>query len=289
MSSILRLAVHLARANVPVLPLRGEKFPMGNCPDCAENACGGRPNMKSAGPCLCPMPCHGWAAATTDLAVLTGPDWAAAWREATAVAYHPGGAGVTVLDLDSPAVVAWARENMPSTRTVSTTRGEHWIYRGVMRSANAVRPDVDIKSHASYARWLGPGTGTTVPLSDAVRMLAARSENTTPAPGGGVVLSTSAAAWTRTVAHGCRHNETFIRTGVERAAARIRSRAKSGAGSQTFFVAGFLAAQHSQCPGPCGLDTIAEHLIAAAVSVGVPRPYAARAVTNGFATTGRAA
>ncbi|RAJ42805.1 hypothetical protein K353_02482 [Kitasatospora sp. SolWspMP-SS2h] len=289
MSSILRLAVHLARANLPALPLRNGKLPVGNCWDCAANACGGRPNMKAAGSCACPRPCHGWAAATTDVGVLTSPAWVAAWREATTVAYHPGGAGVTVLDLDTPAAVAWARSAMPPTKTVPTDRGEHWVYRDVMPSANSVRPGVDIKSHASYVRWLGPGTGTMTTLPDAVRALASRSESTTPAPAGGVGLSTPAAPWTRTLGHGCRHNDTFIRTGIERAVARIRSRTETGAGSQTYFVAGFLAAQHTRCPGPCALDAAAEHLIAAAVSVGVPHAYAARAVANGYATVGRAA
>ena len=32
---------------------------------------------------------------------------------------------------------AWARQALPATRTVATTRGEHWIYRGAMQSANA--------------------------------------------------------------------------------------------------------------------------------------------------------
>ena len=59
-------ALRLAADAVPVLPLREGKVPFGNCPACAKNACGGRPNMKTAGPCACPRPCHGWAAATTD-------------------------------------------------------------------------------------------------------------------------------------------------------------------------------------------------------------------------------
>ncbi|WP_405409764.1 bifunctional DNA primase/polymerase [Streptomyces decoyicus] len=168
---IRRVALALAAANVPVLPLRESKLPFGNCRACTKSACGDRPNMKAAGPCQCPRPCHAWAAASTDPRVLTSPTWASAWREAAAVAYHPGGAGLTVVDLDDAAAVAWAREALPATRTVATTRGEHWIYRGAMQSANAVRPDVDIKSTMSYARWLGPGTGTMTDLPDAVRAL----------------------------------------------------------------------------------------------------------------------
>nr|WP_257019228.1 DNA primase [Streptomyces sp. TLI_235] len=270
--------------------LRAGKRTLGNCPDCADLACGGRPNMKTPGPCTCPAPCHGWAAATTDPAVLTSRAWAPAWREARAVAYHPGGAGVTVVDLDTAAAVAWARAALPATRTVPTTRGEHWIYRGTMRSANRVRPGVDIKSLMQYARWLGPGTGAMTPLPDVVRELVAREENTTPPPDrAGVVFSPPTATWARTVGRGCRHTDRYIRTGLERGAARIRSHTETGAGSQTFFVAGFLAGLHTQCPGPCGLDAIAEVLVAAAASVGVPPEYAARAVANGFAAAGYAA
>ncbi|MFE3163818.1 DNA primase [Streptomyces sp. NPDC059224] len=178
MSEHLRTALRLATDGLLPLPLRRGKLPFGNCPSCAHNACGGRPNMKSLGPCFCPRPCHGWAAATTDPHVLASPAWATAWRQAAAVAYHPGGAGLTVVDLDDPAAVQWARETLPTTRTVTTTRGEHWIYQGTMPSSNGVRPGVDIKSLAAYARWLGTGTGTMSPLPDSVRALAVKE----PAP-----------------------------------------------------------------------------------------------------------
>ncbi|MET9565650.1 bifunctional DNA primase/polymerase [Streptomyces tauricus] len=175
----LATALDLAAANVPVLPLHRGKVPFGNCPACAKNVCGGRPNMKTPGPCACPAPCHAWAAATIGPSVLTSPQWASAWRTAAAVAYHPGGAGVTVVDLDDAAAIAWARATLPATRTVATTRGEHWIYQGAMQSVNAVRPGVDIKSLMSYARWLGPGTGTTAALPAAVRALAVKEAPTT--------------------------------------------------------------------------------------------------------------
>src|SRR5690606_28169689 len=159
-SALLSTAQSLAASGVPVLPLRRGKVPFGNCPACAGNACGGRPNMKTPGPCRCPGVCHAWAAATTDPAVIASPPWAAAWRRAVCVGYHPGGAGLTVVDLDDADAVTWARTALPATRTVATTRGEHWIYRGTMASRNAVRPGVDIKSTMAYARYLGPGTGT---------------------------------------------------------------------------------------------------------------------------------
>ncbi|GLV72117.1 bifunctional DNA primase/polymerase [Streptomyces hygroscopicus] len=191
--SPLQTALALAATGLPVLPLRRGKVPFGNCRTCAALACGGRPNMKDAGPCQCPGPCHAWAAATTDPSVITSPAWASAWREAVTVAYHPGGAGLTVVDLDNAAAVAWARQTLPATRIVPTTRGEHWIYRGAMRSVNGVRDGVDIKSTMAYARWLGPGTGTMTALPEVVRALAVKEPGavrsapqaiTVPAPAG---------------------------------------------------------------------------------------------------------
>ncbi|MFD3494326.1 bifunctional DNA primase/polymerase [Streptomyces sp. NPDC058690] len=285
----LSTALRLAANGLPVLPLREGKVPFGNCPGCAKNLCGGRPSMKTPGSCTCPAPCHGWAAATTDTALLASPAWAAAWREAQAVAYHPAGAGLTVVDLDDVKAVSWARQTLPATRTVPTTRGEHWIYLGAMRSSNSVRPGVDIKSLMAYARWLGPGTGTMTHLPSAVRALVEREE-TTPARGEVVSSTPGHAAWDATVATGCRHTERYVRTGLERGLAMVRARTESGAGSRAFGVAQFLAAQHAQCPGPCGLDALGRQIVAAAVSVGVPEAYAERAVTNGLNTnTGRAA
>lgn len=94
------------------------------------------------------------------------------------MAYHPGGAGLTVVDLDNAEAIAWARASLPVTRIVPTTRGEHWLYQGAMQSANAVRPGVDIKSTMAYARWLGPGTGTITVLPDVVRALAVKEPTT---------------------------------------------------------------------------------------------------------------
>jgi hypothetical protein len=169
--NLLTTALALAGHGTPVLPLAVGKIPFGNCPNCRRNRCGDRPNMLKPGPCQCPRPCHAWAAATTDPRVITSPAWAAVWRRAEALAYHPGGAGLTVLDLDNASAVVWARESLPATLTVATTRGEHWLYRGTMRSHNHVRDGVDIKSLMSYARWLGPGTGTITALPDTVRAL----------------------------------------------------------------------------------------------------------------------
>lgn len=277
----LTTALMLAHRGVPVLPLRAGKVPFGNCPACADNVCGGRPHMKTPGPCHCPAPCHGWAAATTDAATLASPAWTTAWRHAATLAYHPGGAGLTVVDLDNTDAMAWAREHLPPTRTVATTRGEHWLYLGTMPSANAVRLGVDLKSSMSYARWLGPGNGTMAPLPDAVLALAVREEATPPR--GAVASSGGAtAAWDRSVATGCRHTERYVRTGLNRGLALVNEHSESGAGTQAFAVARFLAHQHIDCPGPCGLEALAEEIVAAAVAVDVPEPYARRAVTNGL-------
>ncbi|MFC8789696.1 bifunctional DNA primase/polymerase [Streptomyces cinereoruber] len=193
MNSLPTTALGLAKGGLPVLPLRADKRPFGNCSACEDLACGGRPNMRVPGPCACPWPCHGWAAAITDPAVVGSVQWSAAWRRARAIGYHPGGAGVTVVDLDNPTAVYWAQEHLPPTTTVATTRGQHWIYRGTVRSVNGVREGVDIKSLMSYARWLGPGTGPMADVPAAVHELvkvkpAARPVPravTVPAPVGG--------------------------------------------------------------------------------------------------------
>ncbi|MFE5987699.1 bifunctional DNA primase/polymerase [Streptomyces sp. NPDC056453] len=277
----LATALTLAAKGVPVLPLRAGKLPFGNCRACAHNACGGRPHMKDPGPCRCPAPCHGWASATTDPHTLASPQWAPSWRHAATLAYHPGGAGLTVVDLDNTDAVTWARDQLPPTRTVATTRGEHWLYLGTMSSANAVRPGVDIKSSMAYARWLGPGNGQMAPLPDAVRALVVREEATSSR--GAVVSSVgTTTVWDRSVATGCRHSERYVRTGLERGLALVGARTESGAGTQAFAVARFLSRQHIDCPGPCGLDALAEEIVAAAVAVDVPEPYARRAVTNGL-------
>ncbi|MEW1635656.1 bifunctional DNA primase/polymerase [Streptomyces sp. NPDC093801] len=284
----LHVALDLAARGVPVLPLSRDKRPVANCRACRENACGGRPVMKTPGPCLCVRPCHGWAAATTDPETLTSGAWASAWRQAGSVGYHPGAAGLTVVDLDSSEAVAWAHSALPSTRAVPSTRGQHWIYLGAMASHNAVRPGVDLKSSMAYARWLGPGTGTMVRLPDAVRALLAREE-TTPARGRVASSTPGPTTFSRDVAGGCRHNETFISEGLARGLALIAAKRESGAGGQTFGVARFLAAQHANCPGPCALGPVREQLVAAAVAVGVPERYAERAVARGFANVGAAA
>ncbi|WP_329382118.1 bifunctional DNA primase/polymerase [Streptomyces sp. NBC_01351] len=278
----LQTALWLAEIGLPVVPLRKGKLPFGNCPACAGSACGDRPHMKSAGPCQCPAPCHGWAAATVNPDVFTGPAWATAWRQAVAIAYHPGGAGLTVVDLDNADAVAWARQELPATKTVATTRGEHWIYRGAMQSANKLRPGVDIKSRMSYARWYGIGTGTITALPDVVRALVVREETTRPLREEVDSSSPGRAAWDRSVATGCRHTETFVQTGLARGLAKVAACREQGAGSTAYGVARFLANQHTACPGPCGLETIRRQIIDEAVDVGVPEAYAARAVANGF-------
>ncbi|MGV9701907.1 bifunctional DNA primase/polymerase [Streptomyces sp. NPDC003483] len=278
MSEHLRTALSLAAQGVPVLPLRVGKLPFGNCPDCARNACGGRPNMKTPGPCGCHRPCHGWAAAATTTCVINSAAWAAAWRHAAAVAYHPGGAGVTVVDLDDPAAITWARETLPATRTVTTTRGEHWIYRGTMQSANAVRPGVDVKSLMQYARWLGPGEGATVALTDAVRALvvkeppaARRAPQTLSAP-----LSAQRGA--------CPHRTpTYLERGIAMAEQRITA-ARSAVHATVYRTFLAVLSTHGRCG--CLTDTHAARLFTAAQAKGESPRHCTDAWTNALTTLG---
>ncbi|OXS33942.1 bifunctional DNA primase/polymerase [Streptomyces sp. XY006] len=272
----LRTALTLAAAGMPVLPLRAGKSPFGNCRTCAGNACGGRPNMKSAGPCQCPGVCHAWAAATTDPHVLTSPAWTAAWRRAVTVAYHPGAAGVTVVDLDDTAAVAWAHETLPATRTVETTRGEHWIYRGAMTSHNAVRPGVDIKSTMSYARWLGPGTGTLAALPDVVRALAVK-EPVRPAPRSVSLPAGSGGGQ-------CPHRmPAFLERGIAMAEQRI-TEASSAVHATVYRTFLAVLSKHGRCG--CLTDTHVARLFTAAQAKGETARHCTDAWTNARTTLG---
>ncbi|MDX5525584.1 DNA primase [Streptomyces sp. DE06-01C] len=268
MNAHLRTAVVLAGRGVPVLPLRAGKVPFGNCPACRDNACGGRPNMKTPGPCDCPRPCHAWAAATTDPHVITGLTWSTAWRQAAAVAYHPGGIGLTVVDLDHADAIAWARRTLPATRTVATTRGEHWIYRGAMPSANAVRNGVDIKSTMVYARWLGPGTGTMTALPDAVRSLIV--EKRSPVRPVTVSVPTGGGE--------CRHRTpAYLERGIAMAEQRITEAASAVHATvyRTFLA---VLSAHGRCG--CLTDTHAARLFAAAQTKGETARHCTDAWSN---------
>lgn len=268
----LRTALQLAASGVPPLPLRAGKLPFGNCPACAHNACGGRPNMKTPGPCTCPAPCHGWAAATTDPHVPRSHEWARAWREAAAVAYHPGGAGLTVVDLDTAEALAWARASLPATRIVRTTRGEHWIYQGVMPSANAVRPGVDIKSLMAYARWLGPGTGPLAALPDVVRTLAVKEPSASPR-----------ASQTLTVPLGggqgeCRHRTpAYLERGIAMGVQRITG-ARSAVHATVYRTFLAVLSAHGGCG--CLTDTHVARLFTAAQAKGESARHCTDAWTN---------
>ncbi|MFF1760376.1 bifunctional DNA primase/polymerase [Streptomyces sp. NPDC058266] len=268
----LRTALSLAASGVPVLPLRAGKVPFGNCRRCADNACGGRPNMKTPGPCACPGPCHAWAAATTNPKVIACGPWRHAWLRASAVAYHPGGAGLTVVDLDNADAIAWAREHLPVTQTVPTTRGEHWLYLGRMQSANGVRPGVDIKSTMAYARWLGFGAGTMANLPDAVRALAVSKPAparpspqslTVPAPDGGGE---------------CRHRTpAFLERGITMAEQRI-TEATSGVHNAVYRTFLAVLSTHGRCG--CLTDAHVARLFTAAQAKGESPPHCTDAWAN---------
>ncbi|MER6406054.1 bifunctional DNA primase/polymerase [Streptomyces viridosporus] len=278
LSEPLHTALTLAATGVPVLPLRRGKAPFGNCHRCAGNACGGRPTMKTPGPCRCPGVCHAWAAATTDPAVILSPPWAAAWRRAVCVGYHPGGAGLTVVDLDDADAIAWARAALPATRTVPTARGEHWIYRGAMTSHNAVRPGIDIKSTLAYARYLGPGTGPMADLPGTVRALAVKEPSparpapqaaTVPAgPGGGE----------------CPHRTpAYLDRGIAMAEQRITevSSAVHATVYRTFLA---VLSRHGRCG--CLTDAHVARLFAAAQAKGETVRHCTDAWTNARTTLG---
>ncbi|MFI0812760.1 DNA primase [Streptomyces echinatus] len=276
--ALLDTALMLAAHGIPPLPLRAGKVPFGNCPDCTGNACGGRPNMKTPGPCQCPGVCHAWAAATTDPHVLTSPAWGTAWRRAAAVAYHPGGVGVTVVDLDDAAAVDWARATLPATRTVPTTRGEHWIYRGVMRSVNHVRPGVDIKSTMAYARWLGPGTGTMTALPEVVRALTVKEPSTVrPAP-------PSVTAPTGVGEAGCRHRTpVYLERGIAMAEQRI-TEARSAVHTTVYRTFLAVLSTHGRCG--CLTDAHIARLFTAAQAKGESPRHCIDAWTNARTTLG---
>ncbi|MGX1543761.1 bifunctional DNA primase/polymerase [Streptomyces adustus] len=272
----LPVALSLAATGVPVLPLRAGKVPFGNCRTCAQNACGGRPNMRTPGPCRCTAPCHAWAAATTDPRVLSSPAWELAWRNAAAVAYHPGGAGVTVVDLDDLAAVQWARVALPATRTVTTTRGEHWIYRGVMLSANGVRPGVDIKSTMAYARWLGPGTGAITVLPDVVRALAVKESPT--------VRLTAVTVPTRAGSGDCPHRTpTYLERGIAMAVRRI-TEARSAVHATVYRTFLAVLSTHGRCG--CLTDAHVARLFTAAQAKGESLRHCIDAWTNASTTLG---
>ncbi|RSN93759.1 DNA primase [Streptomyces sp. WAC 05379] len=274
----LRIALELAAAGVPPLPLRHGKVPFGNCRTCTDGACGGRPNMKTAGPCTCPGPCHAWAAATTDPSILTSPAWAPAWRQSAAVAYHPGGAELTVVDLDNAEAIAWARRTLPATQTVATTRGEHWIYQGAMRSANGVRDGVDIKSTMAYARWLGPGTGTMAELPDAVRALAVKEPSTLrPAPHAITVSAPTGAG------ECCHRTPAYLERGIAMAEQRI-TEARSAIHATVYRMFLAVLSTHGRCG--CLTEAHVARLFTAAQAKGETARHCTDAWTNALAALG---
>ncbi|MGW6482010.1 bifunctional DNA primase/polymerase [Streptomyces sp. NPDC055059] len=276
MSEHLRTALDLAASQIPVLPLRAGKVPFGNCRRCADNACGGRPNMKTPGPCVCPGPCHAWAAATIDPHVISSDPWRRAWLCASAVAYHPGGAGLTVVDLDNADAITWARANLPATQTVPTARGEHWLYLGAMPSTNGVRPGVDIKSTMSYARWLGPGNGSKAALPDVVRALTAAkpvapalTTVTVPAPAGGGQ---------------CRHRTpAFLERGIAMAEQRITD-ATSGVHNAVYRTFLAVLSTHGRCG--CLTEDHITRLFTAAQTKGESARHCTDAWTNALTRLG---
>lgn len=165
-----------------------------------------------------------------------------------------------------------AREALPATRTVATTRGEHWIYRGTMASANGVRPGVDIKSLMAYARWLRPGTGPVTELPDVVRALIVKEPGTVratartitaPAPTGGGE---------------CRHRTpAFLERGIAMAEQRITA-ATGGVHATVYGTFLAVLSTHGRCG--CLTDTHVQRLFTAAQAKGESPRHCTDAWTN---------
>ncbi|MFZ3470625.1 bifunctional DNA primase/polymerase [Streptomyces sp. 4.24] len=225
------------------------KRPLTNYPFSKGNWYGERPNSLVRGGCSCSRPCHGWSAATTDERAIRGWDWSAA----RAVGYHPGGAGVTVVDLDDAAAVQWARRTLPATRVVSTTRGEHWIYRGTIRTTNlrSLGLNVDVKSLMQYVQWRGVGIGETAPLPAAVVAVVERSKESAPDVPRRIVQA-------RTTGGPCPHRTpSYLANGVRMGVEQFQQSAHPGCRNNELFRSlRFILANHGMCGcmGPDDLD-----------------------------------
>jgi hypothetical protein len=207
-----------------------------------------------------------------------GSVMAAAWRQAVCVAYHPGGAGLTVVDLDDADAITWARAALPATRTVPTTRGEHWIYRGAMTSRNALRPGVDIKSTMAYARWLGPGTGVMAALPDAVRALTVKE------PSRALKAPQALSGLLRGGQGECPHRTpAFLERGVAMAEQRI-TEASSAVHATVYRTFLAVLSRHGRCG--CLTDTHVNRLFTAAQAKGESRRHCTDAWANALTTLG---
>ncbi len=207
------------------------------------------------------------------------PQWQTAWGQAAAVAYHPGGAGVTVVDLDSAAAIAWARETLPATRTVPTTRGEHWLYEGTMPSANAVRPGVDVKSLMAYARWLGWGNGTMAALPASVRALAL-TDPRRPAGRHRLVFSAPLGGQSGQCPH---RTPVFLARGIAMAEQSITG-AREAVHATVYRTFLAVLSTHGRCG--CLTDTHVARLFTAAQAKGETPRHCTDAWTNALTTLG---
>jgi hypothetical protein len=167
---------------------------------------------------------------------------------------------------------------LPATRIVPTTRGQHWLYRGVMQSANAVRPGVDIKSLMSYARWLGPGTGHMTALPNVVRALTVK-EPTPARP-----TPQAIAVPTRGGDGVCRHRTSaFLDRGIAMAEQRI-TQAREAVHATVYRTFLAVLSTHGRCG--CLTDTHVARLFTAAQAKGESPRHCTDAWTNARTTLG---
>jgi hypothetical protein len=147
-----------------------------------------------------------------------------------------------------------------------------------MASHNAVRPGVDIKSTMSYARYLGPGTGTMTALPDVVRALAVKQPPAVrPAP-------RSASMPARPSGGQCPHRTpVFLERGIAMAEQRI-TQARTSIHATVYGAFLAVLSTHGRCG--CLTDTHVARLFTAAQAKGETLRHCTEAWNNARTTLG---
>ena len=141
-----------------------------------------------------------------------------------------------------------------------------------------MRPGVDIKSTMSYARWLGPGTGTMTALPDAVRALAVKE----PAAARPVPQRRHRARAGR--GGGCPHRTpTYLDRGIAMAEQRI-TEARSAVHATVYRTFLAVLSTHGRCG--CLTDAHIARLFTAAQAKGETARHCTDAWTNARTTLG---
>ncbi|MFH8387729.1 bifunctional DNA primase/polymerase [Kitasatospora sp. NPDC018058] len=300
---------------LPLLP--DSKRPFGNCRPCAT-AKAGSPSACpacSAGRCTGDW-CHGLNGATADSDRLrrTWPHGAL-----VGIAVKPSGLAVLDVESDGGALLAdlVASGTLVPTLTLRSASGRGWhlYYRAANGARHLIHPRVADQVDASNAgaaplpphspvqagpdgRWpfdvllstQARWTGNVLrddPVADwpeaMTRWLAANTATATD-PEAPVTRPVPPPRGRYEDMPGCRHNASFRRRGLDAGLAAIATNPTRGRGADALFAAlRRVAYHHGQCTGPCA-EQLADDLVAAAVAVGVPEPYAARQRWRAFET-----